>query len=534
MTFWVAATCAVVLLVLCTPPVLRALVRRRLGGYRQELVRPDPRAPLTGGTPRSVLVIGGGLAGIAAAANLAERGFHVTLMEEKGHLGGKLGARSITTASGEDLPVEHGFHAFFRNYYNLRAFLERCGVAAHLRPIDDYVILDRTGRDWRFAGVERAPVLNLIALWRRGLFSLREILLGPPRDHMGVFLEYERDRTFSRLDDTSYAAFAATAALPPRLLLVFNTFARAFFASADRLSMAELVKSFHFYYLSHDGGLEYDYLAGDARDTFIAPVTAHLRALGVRVLLGARVERLVPVAAAIEADGVRYDYAVLATTAVGARKLAERSPALVAAAPALGVRLSSLQPSQRYAVLRIWLDRDVRRDVPVFVATERLRLLDAVALVHRVGEPCAGWAARVGGAVLELHCYAVPDDVPDGEVAALLVAEAARFFPEIAPGSILHQHVEIADDFTAFHVGAARTRPEVRTSLRELVLAGDWVATPLPAMLMEAAYSAGLLAANAVLVHEGLREHLVYTVPLAGVLAPRPAREISTTISSMT
>jgi carotenoid phi-ring synthase / carotenoid chi-ring synthase len=136
--------------------------------------------------------------------------------------------------------------------------------------------------------------------------------------------------------------------------------------------------------------------------------------------------------------------------------------------------------------------------------------------------------------VLELHCYAVPDDVPDGEVAALLVAEAARFFPEIAPGSILHQHVEIADDFTAFHVGAARTRPEVRTSLRELVLAGDWVATPLPAMLMEAAYSAGLLAANAVLVHEGLREHLVYTVPLAGVLAPRPAREISTTISSMT
>jgi isorenieratene synthase len=534
---WVAAA-LVVLVVVAAPRALRALVKRRLGGYRQAFNQPDARAPLAPASPRSVLVIGGGLGGIAAAAGLAERGFRVTLAEEKPALGGKLGARTITTARGEELPVEHGFHAFFRNYYNLRAFLERSGVAAHLRPIDDYVILDHAGRGWRFAGVEPTPVLNLVALWRRGLFSLREILLGPPRDHMGVFLEYARERTFAALDDQSYAQFAAVAALPPRLRLVFNTFARAFFAEPDRMSMAELVKSFHFYYLSHDHGLVYDYLAGDTQRTFIAPVEAHLRAHGVELALGARVERLVPVAGGVEADGRRYDHVVIATTAVGARALAERSPALAAAAPRLCRQLASLRPSQRYAVLRLWLDRDVRRDVPVFVATERARALDAVALVHRVGEPCAGWAARTGGAVLELHCYAVPDDLPDADVAAVLVGEAARFFPEIAAAANKHHHLDIAADFTAFHVGMGRSRPGVTTELPELVLAGDWVATELPAMLMEAAFSSGLLAANAILAREGLREHPVYTVPLTGVLAnrapaaPRVAASLDATLDA--
>ena len=37
----------------------------------------------------SALVIGGGLAGIAAAARLAESGWQVTLLEARGSLGGR-------------------------------------------------------------------------------------------------------------------------------------------------------------------------------------------------------------------------------------------------------------------------------------------------------------------------------------------------------------------------------------------------------------------------------------------------------------
>src|SRR6478609_2971854 len=62
----------------------------------------------------TVAVLGGGMAGLTAAHELAERGFAVTVYERNA-LGGK--ARSIPvphTAAGDrrDLPGEHGFRFF--------------------------------------------------------------------------------------------------------------------------------------------------------------------------------------------------------------------------------------------------------------------------------------------------------------------------------------------------------------------------------------------------------------------------------------
>ena len=36
--------------------------------------------------------------------------------------------------------VEHGFHAFFRQYYNLTRFLERLRADRFMKPISDYAI----------------------------------------------------------------------------------------------------------------------------------------------------------------------------------------------------------------------------------------------------------------------------------------------------------------------------------------------------------------------------------------------------------
>jgi uncharacterized protein with NAD-binding domain and iron-sulfur cluster len=66
-----------------------------------------------------VAVLGGGVAGLTAAHELAERGFHVAVYEERKAFGGK--ARSMPvpnsgTDGRKDLPAEHGFR-FFPGFY---------------------------------------------------------------------------------------------------------------------------------------------------------------------------------------------------------------------------------------------------------------------------------------------------------------------------------------------------------------------------------------------------------------------------------
>jgi isorenieratene synthase len=84
---------------------------------------------------------------------------------------------------------------------------------------------------------------------------------------------------------------------------------------------------------------------------------------------------------------------------------------------------------------------------------------------------------------------------------------------------VVHEHLYVRDDFSAFHVGMAAHRPTVEAPVRGLYLAGDWVKLPYPAMLMEAACMAGLCAANAILRAAGLREEAIFAVPAKGLLA---------------
>jgi isorenieratene synthase len=505
-----------------TPPgdtVARRVVRRRLGGYRQQVnvVRADASARLT--RSRRVAVVGGGLAGLRAATLLGARGFAVEVFEQAGHLGGKVGAWPHRLADGTPVEVEHGFHAFFRHYYNVRAFMDEVGASAHWCPIEDYRILTLDGATYGFRDLETTPVLNILALLRTPMLRPRDLLLRPQLARLTALLAYDPERTFARWDDCSFDEFADRAGLPPALRLVFSSFARAFFATPDRMSAAEVVKSFHFFYLSHDLGLLYDYPGDTYGRTVLAPIRARLDHVGARVRLGEAVDTI-----AADGDGVRirgdaFDYVVLAPDVLGARAIAEASPDLRRLAPAAMTKLAALRPSQRNAVLRLWTDRPAGAGLPGFVITDKRRLLDSVTFVHRVEEASAAWASRVGGSVLELHCYAVPDDVPDAEIAAALYDDLWVYFPALRDGRILGEHVQMQRNFTAFHVGMRAARPGVETEDPRLVLAGDWVGLPTPAMLMEAAVTSGLLAANAILRREGVREEPIYSVPLRGLLA---------------
>ncbi|MBL8918171.1 MAG: FAD-dependent oxidoreductase [Myxococcaceae bacterium] len=468
---------------------------------------------------RRVAVLGGGVAGLTAAVTLARRGFEVDLFEANAHLGGKLGSWKVELAPGEAAWVSHGFHAFFANYFNLNRFLDSLGLRRGFESIGEYVILGTDGAEVRFGRLETTPVFNLIALAKAGVYRFRDVLKAPARDLFGVFLEYDEGDTFARYDRVSFADFDRLARLPPRLKLAFNTFARAFFSDEDKLSLAELIKSFHFYYLSQDGGLVYDFPVHDYEPAFLAPLRGELEKHGARVRLATPVTSLAKTTDGFTVNGNAFDAAVLATDVVGARAIIGGATGLPTE---LKTRFEALQTGQRYAVLRVWLDKDVRQGLPVFVITDRVKVLDAFAAYHRFEHEASEWTKRHGGSVLELHCYAVPEAMSAEQVKQALLDELVAFFPEVKGYSLRHEVFQLNRNFTAFHLGMYDARPTPETGVPGLVCAGDWVRLPFPAMLLEAACASGLVAANVLLREAGLREELVESVPPRGLMAGMP------------
>ena len=497
-------------------------VRGRLGGYRQQPVAVDARRPrLAQPDTVRVAVVGGGIAGIGAAASLAERGLPVTLLERNHYLGGKIGAWTAAVGDGEQT-VEHGFHAFFRQYYNLNRFLDRLGLRKSFAPIEDYLIIDRSGRHWTFGEIATAPALNILDLGRRGFYRWRDVASKRTRTRLEAFVRFDMERTYALWDSVTFAQFCDDAGLPDELRVSFRTFARAFFSDGADLSTADVLRAFHFYYLSHDHGLLYDYPVGDYETTLLGPIRTHLEAHGVDVRLAASIE-------AIEEGRERhfrigdeeYDWVVLAADIPGAKTIVSGSPWLREASPDLVRDIDQLDTSRGYAVWRIWVDRDLRPGLPTFVNVDRLRVLDSVTLYHRITDEARAWAETHDGAVLELHSYALPSDVqePD-DVRRVFLEELERYFPETAGIQIADEVLQVRHDFPAFAPGQRRHRPAPVSAIDGLLFAGDWVRLPDPMTHLEAAFTSGLICANEVFDRLGLQREPIFSVAPKGLLPP--------------
>ncbi|HKV48884.1 MAG TPA: FAD-dependent oxidoreductase, partial [Candidatus Acidoferrales bacterium] len=90
---------------------------------------------------QSVLVIGGGLAGMSCAVALAESGLRVRLFEKKPHLGGR--ATSYTLPDGSE--VDNCQHLTLGCCTNLADFFRRVGADKKIRTYDRMYLMDSLG-----------------------------------------------------------------------------------------------------------------------------------------------------------------------------------------------------------------------------------------------------------------------------------------------------------------------------------------------------------------------------------------------------
>ena len=89
-----------------------------------------------------MIVIGGGLAGLASGVALAEAGWRVRLFEQRPFLGGR--ATSYVLPDGEH--VDNCQHVTFGCCTNLEDFYRRVGVADKIKFFDGLLLLDPQGR----------------------------------------------------------------------------------------------------------------------------------------------------------------------------------------------------------------------------------------------------------------------------------------------------------------------------------------------------------------------------------------------------
>src|ERR1700687_1384095 len=112
---------------------------------------------------KSVIVIGGGLAGLSSAVALAEAGHRVRLLEKRPHLGGR--AASYVLPGGEH--VDNCQHVTLGCCTNLEDFYRRVGAADKIRFFDQLLFAAPDGRRGAMESFPLPPPLHMALSFAR-------------------------------------------------------------------------------------------------------------------------------------------------------------------------------------------------------------------------------------------------------------------------------------------------------------------------------------------------------------------------------
>ena len=242
--------------------------------------------------PKRVTVVGGGIAGLAAATVLAEHGATVHLVEAESSLGGRVRAWSLDGGR----TMSRGFHAFFRQYYNLRSLLARTDPGLdRLVPVTDYPLVGRDGLRDSFARIPRTPPLSLAGfVLTSPSFPLRGLA---DVDLTTAFelIDVDFPDSYRRYDGESAEQFLDRLRFPVGARhLALEVFARSFFAHPADFSAGELVAMFHTYFTGSAEGLLFDVPDDDYDTALWSPLSEYLAEAGVRIETDTAVTALRP------------------------------------------------------------------------------------------------------------------------------------------------------------------------------------------------------------------------------------------------
>jgi protoporphyrinogen oxidase len=448
-------------------------------------------------TTPSVIVVGGGLAGMVVSRELALRGWQVTLLERAQRLGGKAGS---DRKNGH--LVEHGYHVFPQWYPNVRAILERIDV--ELIDFDRYHFLRPGGYP------KKVTVLGpsgLSAMWHyifHGLlpwyhnllylYSVLDMISRPLSDkrHLDRVSQIGliRGKWYT---SESVAEMGQENVLKASAIPVYDLSAM----TAKRIASYWVRQASPFLSI----------LPGDLQTVFIEPQVRELEELGVEIRYGSEVCAVVmregAVAAVTLRDGTDLSadvYALCTPFEVTRTWLRDH---LYDADPELGnMHLLEAQPmAALYLHVRKELPDLPREHVFLHGSHYALSFIDLAS--H--------WKRPDGRHELSFISsnYSPLNQVSKERAKDLLLKEIGEYLP-ITPADIESWELNPNTDVPLFinTIGAWSNRPRAKTKIQNLYLAGDYVKNAIDLACMEGAVSAALEASIHILRDHGESESL--------------------------
>jgi zeta-carotene desaturase len=468
---------------------------------------------------KSVIVIGGGLAGLAAGVALAESGFRVRLFEKRPFLGGR--ATSYVLPDGEH--VDNCQHVTFGCCTNLEDFYRRVGSADKIRFFDRLRLLDPQGRSGELhAGILPAPFHLTGSFLTFAPLGLKD-KLGIARAMFAILKGRGRTPDLDEAGGISMLEWLRRRKQSPAAI---ERFWRAVLVSAlseelDRIDARYGVDVFWKAVLSNRRGYRMGVPSVELGELYEG-CRAAIERKGGEVLLRSTVRSLRFAGGAL--TGVNFDDAREATAdayilAVTHDALDELLPEEIKRANPSLAHLREIKFASITGV-HLWFDRTV-------MSEPFLTLLDTTT--QWIFNKTALYGARNGnaqsagaGQYLQLVISASHGllQKPRQEIIDLCLAEVRHALPRAREAQLVKATVikEATATFSP-QPGVDRWRPRQATSIPGLFLAGDWTATGWPAT-MEGAVRSGYLAAEAVARASGLdASFLQPDLPVDGLVA---------------
>ncbi len=463
-----------------------------------------PSTDKLGSRESPVIIVGGGLAGLATAAVLSQHRLPVLLLESRPRLGGR--ASSVVDATSGML-IDTCQHVAMGCCTNFLHFCDMLGVSSAFQTVERLHFIAPDGAIVPFAASRwPAPFHLTKALARLPYLSWRE------KWKLASGIQRLISLSDDEADRLPFADWLVTANQPQAVIERFwnVVLVSALSESADRISTRYARQVIVEAFLRHRRGWEVHLPIKPLTEIYVAMV-GELESRGVIVRVQAGVRELEATVDRVSAVVLRDETQLACSDcvlAVSFDRVMSLLPETLREHPALA-GISQLQAAPISSV-HLWFDREVcplphavfvdRFSQWIFKRTPHDPNRADSELSHSFYYQVVISASRN---VVELDSEKVIEQVLD---------DLRRVWPVTASARLLQSRV-LTDHRAVFSplAGVDRLRPEQQSPISNLQLAGDWTKTGWPAT-MESAVRSGFLAAENILRRRGIAANAVQDV----------------------